>query len=123
MNPEISTAMAAIALIDKLGGWSVGGICVFLGATPAIFVYLAARLIVKAINSLRRQVAINEKESALRFQTFQSEYENNIKFVNDYSTFVTDYKSLVNRLEDTLRRNNIVLTKMVDRIDTRREMK
>jgi len=111
LSPEITTAMAAISLIDKMGGWSVGGICVFIGITPAVFVYLSARMLVRTINSLRIQMAANEKESAQRFQTFQVEYDNNIKFVKDYS-------DLANRLEDTLRRNTIAMTKLIDRIDT-----
>lgn len=111
MSPEVSTAMAFITIIDKLGGWSVGGVLVFISVTPAFFVYLAARIIVKAINSLRHQMAVSEKESVQRFQAFRSDYDNNIKFVEAY-------EKLVNRMEDTLRRSNIISTKLVDRIDT-----
>lgn len=113
MTAEVSTAMAVIAIIDKLGGWSVGGIAVFIAITPAIFIYLAARIGVKAVNGLKSQMAINEKESAQRFQAFRTDYDNNIKFVEEYSR-------LANRLEDTLRRNTIMQTKLVDRIDTMR---
>ncbi len=113
MSPEITTAMAIVAVVDKLGGWSAGGIVVFISITPAIFIYMSARIGVKAINSLRTQIAINEKESAKRFQAFRSDYDNNIKFVEEYSR-------LANRLEDTLRRNTIMMTKLVDRVDTMR---
>lgn len=111
MSPEITTAMAFITIVDKLGGWSVGGVLVFIGVTPPLLGYLAARIIVKAINSLRQQMAVSEKESAQRFQAFRSDYDNNIKFVEAY-------EKLANRLEDTLRRSNIMTTKLVDRIDT-----
>lgn len=111
MSHEVTTAMALITIIEKFGGWSVGGVLVFISVTPAFFGYLAARIIVNASNSLRHQMAISEKESAERFRAFRSDYDNNIKFVEAY-------ERLVNRLEDTLRRSNIISTKLVDRIDT-----
>ena len=114
MTPEVTTAMAIVSVIDKMGGWSVGGMVVFTCLTPAIFVYLSARIVARAANGLRNQVEASEKESAQRFQTFQRDYQNNIRFVEEYSR-------LANRLEDTLRRNTIMMTKLVERIDTMRE--
>lgn len=113
MSPAeaVSTATALVTLIDKLGGWSLGGLLAIMAVTPAVFVYLSARIVVRAVNGLRGQIAVNEKESAQRFQTFKTDYDNNIKFVEAY-------EKLSNRLEDTLRRSNILTTKLVDRIDT-----
>ncbi len=112
--PDMTTAVAVISIIEKLGGWSVGGFLAFVVITPAIFIYLAARIVVKAINGLSKQIAASEKESVQRFQAFRADYDNNIKFVEAYS-------SLASRLEDTLRRNTIAITKLVDRIDIRKE--
>jgi hypothetical protein len=112
----VSVAMAVVTIVDKMGGWSVGGVFSFVCITPAIFVYLAARLVSKANDGLRKQIAATEKESAKRFQVFRNDYNNNIRFVEDYS-------KLANGLDDTLRRNTIVMTKLVDRLNTIREMK
>lgn len=105
MSPEVSTAMALVTIVDRLGGWSVGGVLVFISITPAIFVYISARLVVKSVNDLRMDLA-----------AFKTDYENNIKFVEAY-------QKLVDRLEDTMRRSTIIMTKLVDRINTIKEVK
>ncbi len=116
MSPEVTTAMALVAIVEKLGGWSVGGVLAFIGITPALFIYLAARVISKSMNNVRDQMVVSEKESAARFTAFRNDYDNNIKFVESY-------EQLSNRLEDTIRRSNIITTKLVDRIDTMRQGK
>ncbi len=116
MSPELSTAMAVVSIIDKLGGWSVGGGIFFVLITPAFFVYLAARIVTSAINGLKAQMATSEQESQKRFQTFEAKYDNNIRFVEDY-------ERLASGLDDTLRRNTIAMTKLVARIDTVKEIK
>ena len=116
MSPEITTAMAMVSIVDKLGGWSIGSIFIFLATMPPLFIYLAARIIAKALNGLKKQMAINEKESEKRFLTFEAKYDNNIRFVEDYA-------SLTDGLNETLRRNTIAMTKLVDRIETMKGMK
>ncbi len=111
MGPEISTAVAIVAMIDKMGGWSIGGLLVFFALVPPIFIYLAARIVGKGLRGLEVQMAINEKESAQRFLTFEAKYDNNIRFVESFDR-------LTNGLDDTLRRNTIIMTKLVERIDT-----
>lgn len=107
MNPEMQIAVAVVTLVEKLGGWSMGGFLAFVLITPAVFVYLSARIVVKAINGLREKLT-----------NFEFKYDNNIKFVEDYGEQVEHYEKLTLRLEDTLRRNTIILTKLVDRFDT-----
>lgn len=116
MSPEVTTAMALVTIVDKLGGWSVGGVLVFVGITPALFVYLAARIIGKSLADVKAQLVISEKESAARFAVFRNDYDNNIMFVKTY-------EKLTARMEDTQRRSTIALTKMIDRIDTMRRGK
>ena len=111
MSPEVTTAMAFVTIVDKLGGWSVGGVLVFVSITPALFVYLSARIIGKSLADVRAQLVASEKESAARFAVFRNDYDNNIKFVETY-------EKLTSRMEDTLRRNTIAQTKLIDRIDT-----
>lgn len=103
--PEVTTAMALVTIVEKFGGWSLGGWLAFISITPAIFIYLAARLVVTAVNGLRKDLA-----------GFKADYEDNIKFVDAYH-------KLVDRLEDTMRRSTIIMTKLVDRINTIKEVK
>jgi hypothetical protein len=104
VNPEVSIAVAVISIVDHLGGWTVSGVLAFICVTPALFVYLSARLMTGCITGLRLDLA-----------AFKTDYENNIRFVEAY-------QKLVDRLEDTMRRSTIVMTKLVDRIDTIKEV-
>ena len=105
MEPGVSTAMAMITIIEKLGGWSVGGFLAFVTITPAIFVYLSARIVVKSINGLRSELAEHKRD-----------YEDNVRFVSSH-------QKLVDRLDDTLRRYTIAMTRLIDRFDTMKEVK
>lgn len=111
MGPEITTAVAIVGLIEKMGGWSVGGVLVCFAILPTLFVFLAARTVAKALIGLKDQMAISEMESQKRFLAFEAKYDNNIRFVEDYAR-------MANGLDDILQRNTRALTKMVDRIDT-----
>ncbi|HHL33119.1 MAG TPA: hypothetical protein ENJ30_02000 [Desulfobulbaceae bacterium] len=116
MGPEITTAMALVAMVEKMGGWGVGSFLLVFFMVPPVLAYLGIRLIVKALNALREQIASSEANTKVVLAEFSQRYDNNVELV-------TNYERTAEALLETIRRSTMVSTKLVDRIDTMREGK
>jgi len=112
--PELSTAMALVSMIEKMGGWQVGTILGVLFLVPPLLAYLGVRMIARALVGLRDQIAASEANTQKVLLEFVHRYDNNIELVKSY-------QRTSEALSDIIRRNTMAMTKLVDRIDTMRE--
>lgn len=114
MAPEISTAMAMVSLIEKMGGWGLGSILVTFFIVPPVLAFMGVRVIAKALYALREQIATSEAKSEQLLLEFSHRYDNNIELVKNY-------ERTAEALMEAIRRSTIAITKLVDRIDIMRE--
>ena len=114
MAPEITTAMAVVSMIGKMGDWEVGTILAVLFLMPPLLAYLGIRTIAKALYGLREQIASSEANTQQVLSEFVHRYDNNIELVKSY-------QRTAESLSDIIRRNTIAMTSLVDRIDNMRD--
>jgi len=108
--PEISTAMAIVAMVEKMGSWGVGSLLAVFFIVPPVFVYLSARSIVKALHLLQMQIKSNEATTERVLLELGAKN-------SSAAEMVKDYERLAQSLSDIIRYNTRAITKLVDRID------
>lgn len=112
MASELSAVAAAVALIDQLGGWGVGGIFFLFVLAPLLVGIYALRLLVGVLSALKDEIAHSRAETRQIMTEFRQRYKNNMRFVEDY-------QKLAGELTTVIHLNTEAMTRLVERIPGR----
>ncbi len=108
---ELSTATALVTLAQSLTGWEWwGALCAVIIGPWLACVYMAMRL-TATINALKDQLHDNRAADQERFNSVAQFYKDNVLLVEGYQR-ISENQS------DTIERNTVAITRLVDRIDS-----
>ncbi len=108
---EVSTAAALATIAQSLSGWEWWGAVSAMILGPWLACLFMAMRLSASINALKDQMHRNRAADRERFDAVAQFYKDNVLLMESYNRIAENQS-------DTIERNTVAITRLVDRIDS-----